>query len=34
MPEHGHLNDVLVILLAAILCVALFQRLRITPSSA
>ncbi|MDZ7711679.1 MAG: monovalent cation:proton antiporter-2 (CPA2) family protein [Rhodovibrio sp.] len=31
MPEHGHLNDVLVILLAAILCVALFQRLRITP---
>ena len=31
MPEHGHLNDVLVILLAAVLCVALFQRLRITP---
>jgi CPA2 family monovalent cation:H+ antiporter-2 len=31
MPEHGHLNDVLVILLAAICCVALFQRLRITP---
>ncbi|MDZ7790136.1 MAG: hypothetical protein U5L08_06535 [Xanthomonadales bacterium] len=34
MPEHGHLNDVLVILLAAICCVALFQRLRITPRRA
>jgi CPA2 family monovalent cation:H+ antiporter-2 len=31
MPEPGHLNDVLVVLMAAIVFVSLFQRLRISP---
>jgi CPA2 family monovalent cation:H+ antiporter-2 len=31
MPEPGHLNDVLVVLLAAIVFVSAFQRLRISP---
>ena len=31
MPDHGPLNDVLIVLAAAIGCVALFQRLKITP---
>ncbi len=31
MPDHGHLNDVLVVLAAAIVCVAVFQRIRVTP---
>jgi CPA2 family monovalent cation:H+ antiporter-2 len=31
MPDHGPINDVLVILAAAIVCVAVFQRLKVTP---
>ncbi|MDX1710825.1 MAG: monovalent cation:proton antiporter-2 (CPA2) family protein [Rhodovibrionaceae bacterium] len=31
MPEPGHLNDVLVVLVAAIVFVSIFQRLRISP---